>query len=312
MNKNLILAAAILIILTACGRGNKNKNTETQNQRRVTFTMPEVPFMISSPQERAEYLSVHYWDNFDFTDTLYKNNPEVTEQAFVDYINSLTYAQPSSAYTSMKETMAKAEADTGIFSYFTRLANKYLYDPNSPMRNEELYIPVLEQMIASENISELEKERPRHRLKMAMNNRVGQKAIDFNYTTSRGEKSTLYKIEAPYLILFINNPGCTACKGYIEKMMNSWKMDSLFKGRIVKVLALYTDENIAEWVDYAPQIPFSWINAYNPDLKIRDGELYDLKAIPTLYLLDKDKKVLLKDTTVEAIENFFTVQEPVF
>lgn len=32
--------------------------------------------------------------------------------------------------------------------------------------------------------------------------------------------------------------------------------------------------------------------------------LYDLKAIPTLYLLDKDKKVLLKDATVAQIDQY--------
>jgi hypothetical protein len=35
-----------------------------------------------------------------------------------------------------------------------------------------------------------------------------------------------------------------------------------------------------------------------------DRELYDLKAMPTLYLLDKDKKVLLKDAPVEQVEQY--------
>ncbi|MEF9924367.1 MAG: DUF5106 domain-containing protein, partial [Muribaculaceae bacterium] len=30
----------------------------------------------------------------------------------------------------------------------------------------------------------------------------------------------------------------------------------------------------------------------------------DLKAIPSLYLLDKDKKIILKDATIEIIENY--------
>ncbi|HBK95202.1 MAG TPA: DUF5106 domain-containing protein, partial [Porphyromonadaceae bacterium] len=38
---------------------------------------------------------------------------------------------------------------------------------------------------------------------------------------------------------------------------------------------------------------------------ITKQKLYDIKAIPTLYLLDKDKKVILKDTSIEAIESFF-------
>ncbi len=38
-----------------------------------------------------------------------------------------------------------------------------------------------------------------------------------------------------------------------------------------------------------------WINGYDKELTVLERELYDLKAMPTLYLLDKDKKVLLKD-----------------
>ena len=37
---------------------------------------------------------------------------------------------------------------------------------------------------------------------------------------------------------------------------------------------------------------------------IKEKNLYDLKAIPTLYLLDKNKKVLLKDAVVGQIEQY--------
>ena len=44
----------------------------------------------------------------------------------------------------------------------------------------------------------------------------------------------------------------------------------------------------------------------NPSGKftIKEEQVYDLKAIPTLYLLDKDKTVLLKDATAPAIEAY--------
>ena len=45
-----------------------------------------------------------------------------------------------------------------------------------------------------------------------------------------------------------------------------------------------------------------WIDAYDAEQTILNQNLYDLKAIPTLYLLDKDKKVLLKDASVGQIE----------
>ena len=64
-----------------------------------------------------------------------------------------------------------------------------------------------------------------------------------------------------------------------------------------------------DWRDYIPRsrrdvIPSGWINGYDKELTVLDRELYDLKAMPTLYLLDKDKKVLLKDAPVEQVEQY--------
>jgi hypothetical protein len=35
---------------------------------------------------------------------------------------------------------------------------------------------------------------------------------------------------------------------------------------------------------------------------VKDKEIYDLKAIPSLYLLDRQKNVLLKDARFEQVE----------
>ena len=64
---------------------------------------------------------------------------------------------------------------------------------------------------------------------------------------------------------------------------------------VIRVLAVYPDEDLKEWYDYQPNMPANWINSYDKELAMRDKELYDLRAIPTLYLLDQDKTVLLKD-----------------
>ena len=53
------------------------------------------------------------------------------------------------------------------------------------------------------------------------------------------------------------------------------------------------------------EIPDGWINSYDKELTVLTEECYDLKAMPTLYLLDKDKKVLLKDAAVRDIEDYF-------
>lgn len=123
------------------------------------FRTVDVPMLLDTPEQRAEYVAKNYWNHFDFSDTSYVDLPEVTEQAFADYVNLLGQMHGELASQSVRITLSKAEADSAMYGYFVGLFEKYLYDPNSPMRNEELYIPALEAMIASERLGEADKVR---------------------------------------------------------------------------------------------------------------------------------------------------------
>lgn len=70
------------------------------------------------------------------------------------------------------------------------------------------------------------------------------------------------------------------------------------------MLSFYPDEELEEWRKHLNEFPEEWINSYDKELTLREKQLYDLKAIPTLYLLDREKKVLLKDATAQVIEEY--------
>jgi thiol-disulfide isomerase/thioredoxin len=259
--------------------------------------------MIVDHTDRANYLSRHYWDNFDFADTAYIHLSQITEQALVDYIDVLFLVSDAVSSAAIKDMLKKAEVDPVMFTHFTDLYEKYLYDPNSPMRNDELYIPVLEAMLASPVVTE--KIRPTRLLELARKNRVGEKAADFTYTLANGKNETLYAIRSDYTLLFFYNPGCHTCKEIMEQLAASSSINYLMQEKKLTIAAVYPDEDLAEWNMYLSQVPGEWINAYDKGAKVQNEEIYDLKAIPALYLLDKDKKVVLKDTTFEQVENYF-------
>ena len=104
--------------------------------------------------------------------------------------------------------------------------------------------------------------------------------------------------------VFINNPGCHACEEGIEALKQAPAINNEFAAGNLKILAVYPDEDKEEWERHLPDFPKEWINGYDKKLVIKEKNLYDLKAIPTLYLLDKDKKVLLKDATVAQIDQY--------
>ena len=61
------------------------------------------------------------------------------------------------------------------------------------------------------------------------------------------------------------------------------------------VVNMYIDEDLQGWLDYMPVYPEEWYNGFDAELVIRNEELYSVRAIPSLYLLDEEKRVILKD-----------------
>lgn len=68
------------------------------------------------------------------------------------------------------------------------------------------------------------------------------------------------------------------------------------------ILALYPDESLTSWNKNKGIYPYNWIVArYARDI---DREKYNIPAIPSTYLLDKNKKVIYKDAIIEAVESY--------
>ncbi|NDV64863.1 DUF5106 domain-containing protein [Bacteroides sp. 224] len=294
-----------LIILCSCKSGNASGQEKAEVKDSIRkFVYTEIPTMYTEPEQRANFLAKHYWENFNFADTNYINLPEVTEQAWADFLNILPITSPDTAGEAIETVFKKAAVDKKMYRHFIDLADKYLYDPNSPFRNEEYYISVLESMINGDVLEDIEKIRPKDRLNMAFKNRLGTKATNFTYTLESGKQGTLYSIKTEYTLVFFNNPGCSACLEAIDQMKFSLPILQGVMDKKITILAMYADEDKEEWSKHKKDIPKEWINGYDKSFIIESKRLYNLRAMPSLYLLDKEKKVLLKDTTVSAIEAY--------
>lgn len=321
----LIIVLIVISSATSCLSGKKSQshqlelaeqeNPEVTNEIVPdTFVLPDIPEVITDTDDRAKYMVMHYWDRFDFMNSALIQRPEITEQAFVDYINILNYVPIENVEESLIATLKRAEADNEMYRHFVSLFEKYFYDPNSPFRNEEFYIPVLNGVTKSSVLSDDEKSVYQFQLDMAMKNRVGDKANNFNYTVASGQTFSLYGLQSEYTLLMFSNPGCPTCEAVTAQLSRSAHLTAALSRNsssrtLLTILTLYPDSDINEWLVHLPKMPSKWVHAYDKDLQITNKKLYDIKAIPTLYLLDKDKRVILKDTSIEAIESFFTVHQ---
>lgn len=320
MNRNIVNFLFIPVVffsIYACSSTKKAQSDapdeELLSQTVVpdTFVLPDIPVGLTDPDTRAAYLVMHYWDRFDFSDEKLAHRPEITEQAFVDYINILSYVAPANAEESLGYTLKRAGTNSAMYRYFGTLFHKYFYGANSPFRNEELYIPVLREFVKSDDLSESEKSNYQFQLDLVMKNRVGQTATDFTYTPATGQPQKMHSLKSDYLILMFSNPNCPTCMAVTDALANSSALKHAFSMNsstrtMITVLTVYPDADIDEWKTRLPHLPAQWIHSYDNGMVITKQKLYDIKAIPTLYLLDKDKKVILKDTSIEAIESFFS------
>lgn len=307
------LLFAIIFLSFTCSykqaeKGYQSVDNSISIPTKREFSMPSIPDSIKRPEHRAAYLVSNYWNNFDFADTTYIHLPDITEQAFVDYLDILSHVTIDDVHYSISNMLDKAiEMDTThkMYLFFMELYESYLYDVNSPMLNEEFYI-IVANYILEDTVSNITvKERARFNLSMMLKNRKGSIATDIIYTTDKGKTSNLHSLDKAYTLLYFYDPDCHACKETSTYLMESPVIKGLLEKGRLDILALYSDEDISLWKKYTMHIPSLWINAYDKEQSLRNRLSYDLKAIPSLYLLDSKKRVLLKNTNAIVIERYF-------
>ena len=300
----LLILPAVLPVLCSCG-GRSQDAVSAPRQ----FPSATVPGVITDRAEAAEYMAEHFWDEFTDTSSVFACDSALVngvrqgdlEQAFSDYAGILEMVDLKQAEASVKrlyeriESFERRDTSTNVFEAVAALAERYLYDPNSPLRNEDFYLPLAEGLSEYEGFSEAERASYAYTARMCSLNRTGQKAADFEFSDKNGNLRSLYGIEAECTLLFFSNPGCEACKSIIMTLESDPAVDRLISKRKLAVVNIYIDEDIASWYSYMPIYPDNWYNGYDPNLIIRTDLLYNVRAIPSLYLLDCDKRVIMKD-----------------
>lgn len=298
--KNLIFICLIFLSASLIASPHRQEAGVLRDTTGISFQLPEIPVILTEPTERCAWLLEHFWDKFNFADTNLIHHPEVSEQAFADFISVLPHGRPADIEKGIGILMEEAACSPNVFNYFAGLAEKYLYDPNSPARNDELYIPFLKKFLRSRILSQTQKIRPAYQLEMAQKNRPGTIATDFEYTPSSGKKQSLSQTPAEYLLLVFYDPECDHCQDILQGLITSTAIHQLIAQQKLTVLAIYTEANILYWQSRRQQLPGNWIVGYDRE-KIKNQNLYDLKAMPSLYLLDRTKQVLLKDTSLPVL-----------
>lgn len=264
----------------------------------ATFPLPEVPQMLATPTDRANYLAIHYWDRFDFKDNSLIDKPEITEQGFANFISIMPYvAEKQEAFAVFAKRMAE---NRKMLAHLLEVSERYLFDNFSPVYEEELYLMLVEKLLKQPQLSLVQKERLRYQQKVAMKNRVGQLAADFGFVLRDGKRMTLKEVKADYVLLYLNDPECEACQKIKSGLEASEVVAQWRKNGRMKVLSVCIEGKTAGWKNLPA--PSGWIDACDDNKVLLEQDLYDLRNLPAIYLLDVNKRILLKNATLQRLE----------
>ena len=289
-----LLAVALL---AACSSKPATTASPLQETKPSELALPDVPDSLTLPEARAAYVVSHFWDKMDFADTALSLDTAFMEQSFANFASVLPLADSASVATGVDRLMSGAEAVAGVRDFVAYIAEHYLYDPASPMYNEDSYIYFLRRDLASPTLSDAEKVRPAELLKGALKNRPGMTAANFSLITRDGRTADLHSLVAANpgtTVLIFYDPDCDTCHSVIERLSKATFTDG------TQIIAVDAEGDRAQWDDTKASMPAGWTVAY-ATTPVLDEELYLLPAMPTIYILDRDSRVLIKDADPSGI-----------
>ena len=285
-----------------------------------TMEVPEAP-SIPIVNGKADslypyrYVKDHYWDNIVFNDNRLLRTP-FFENKLDDYFKNYISREPDSIISEVQYMLTVAKTGKEIYPFLLfKFTNKYI----SPefMGQDKVFLHIYQNFFAKGDttlLSEASKKSLRERAYSLMATQLGLPAPILVLNDLNEKRFALHNMKATYTFIAFWDPTCSHCKVEIPKL------DSIYKAswikHDIKVIAVNTNaKEMTLWKEFIKDNKLDqWINAYQTDedlnKEITEGkpttirQLYDVFKTPTFYLLDKDKKIVAKNLSIEQFNDF--------
>ncbi|MCE6992997.1 TlpA family protein disulfide reductase [Dyadobacter sp. CY323] len=271
-------------------------------------TDPEIPAAPKLANGKTDsiwvfnYYKSHYWDNFDFTDPRIINTPFL-EAKVERYFKNLVVQVPDSlikeADALVKRVSPNKDAKNWLVYY---IANQY--ENPKTVGTEAVWVHMATKYYLSGEMSILEENRKRVAEKVAtLKDLLVNKTFPaLALTDPTGKKVSVQAIQADYTVLFFYAPTCGHCKEASPLLKAFYDKN---KANGIKVMTVSTEHNMEEWKSFIKTYHLEeLINGFDALKQIDFNRKFDVVTTPTIYVLDKNKKIIARKMPVEQLEDF--------
>lgn len=290
--KGLCWAIAFLSVVISC-RNPHAEQSGSGIDKPNAISKSDV--MESAPAKKL----LQYWDNFNFSSSALATNRDAAEQKLVDFIASFPTASDTVVQVAVWKMLDKTAKDSTVLNYFVKKYQHYLYDPNSPMRDEGSYEKVLSYLVEADATSPEDRMKYTTLLELVRKNQVGTVATDFEYLAKDGKYRNMHAGTNPYKMLVFYDPTCTHCAAMMQDLAQTPAVHNCIENGFLEIVSVSLHPDKEGWVGYQKRIPDNWINGWDEKNAVINDGLYNITAYPTIFLLDQENKVLLKDAPLD-------------
>ncbi len=308
-------------------RENLIKTQPNSMMATVLSAMKEPSLLHSNPATHQDsldnyyYYKAHYWDGITFMDERIIRSPFFLPK-FEKYYREIIVQHPDSIIKEADYQLLLARSSPEMYKFLLNwLTDEYI----SPkyMGQDAVFVHLFEKYHSKGLtgwLNEKQTEAISRRAYMLMANLIGAKAADLEMIDTAGKPAALYNVDADYTIVCFWDPNCGHCKEEVPRLDSiyhaSWKQHGV---KMYGVLSGDAKEDVKPaWTKYIREHNLGeWINVYQTKAmedavsaaqKPSYRQLYDVTMTPTLFLLDREKRIIGKKLTWQQLDDLMQVK----
>lgn len=269
----------------------------------------EVPEFKGSEKEVQEkkywWYKAHFFDHLDFNDKRLMRLPIL--QGRVDYyLTKYVIQHPDTIIQGVDRILQMAKPNSEMYRYFLiNILNTYA--KSNIVGHDAIYVHLALNYYNKGECPWIPKDELEKIVKNAKDlepTLIGKTGQDLVLEKKDGTKTRLYDIKTPYTILLFWSPNCSHCQKEMPdfiKFAEKWNN----KGKItmIGVCNEVMDKTKECWsfIDEHPGMN-NWLQCTDTYLLSKYIEKYYVKSTPQIFIMDKDKKIIMKRIAADQLD----------